>query len=72
MKTLKVRIAVAVNPKTMEWNSAGWKLSGDVSDEDKMEFAVEPLPEVEQRFWIEAELPIVEPDVIIGKVSNAE
>ena len=69
MPIVKVRIAVAVDPKTLEWNSSGWGggRSKQPTDGDKMGSAVEILNDGEQRFWVEAEVfvkPADEPAVI--------
>lgn len=65
MAKLKVRIALAVDPYTLEWNCVGWGGKGqDVNDEDKMGFAIDPLPGGERQYWIEAELDVVPVEAI--------
>lgn len=61
MKTVKVRIAVAVDRKG-DWSSAGWNTSYDDARyaRDAFGSAVENLDEGEARYWLEAELPIPE------------
>ena len=72
MTTLKVRIALAVNPETMEWNSSGWG-GGDrePSDKEKMDMAIEVLPEGERRFFIDAEIDVKPTSVIAGIAETA-
>jgi hypothetical protein len=74
MKTRKIRIAVAMAPDG-EWNSCGYSLRDrltEVSDKDKMDGTVDCLPERETRYFVEAEIPIPDPEVIatiIGTVT---
>lgn len=72
MKKLKVRIAVAVDPETLEWNSCGWGEPGgkDVSDIKKMNSAVDLLPDGEQKFWVEAEICVSDTPSFIGSVTQ--
>lgn len=56
---IKVRIALAVDPNTLEWNSAGWGGQEDnPSDKQKMDMAVELIDEGERQYWIEAEIDV--------------
>ena len=66
MKTIKVRVAVAVDPSG-KWNALGW--SGE-SDYVIMADCVEHLAEGEARYWLEAELPIPEVPVIKAEVTD--
>ena len=66
MKTIKVRVAVAVDPSGT-WNALGW--SGG-SDGVVMTACVEHLAEGEARYWLEAELPIPEVPVIKAEVQH--
>jgi len=77
-RTIKVRIAVAVDPDG-NWNSYGCnKHSTSFDDYNKfaMELASEAVSEGEARFWIEAELPIPESvvveNVIVSPVVSTE
>lgn len=56
MKTIKVRVAVAIDP-TGAWNASGW--SGDTTGE-AMSLACEGVEDGEARYWLVAELPIPE------------
>lgn len=66
MKTVKVRIAVAVT-KDGDWNATGWK---DARDDVAMELAVETVASGEARYWLEAELEIPE-DVVVPVPASA-
>ena len=66
MATVKVRIAVAVDPDG-DWNSCGWK---DGDDKDKMGMCCDTLGSGEARYWLEAELPIPEIAKIQAVVTN--
>lgn len=66
MATVKVRIAVAVDPEG-DWNSCGWK-DGDVKD--AMGICVDTLGSGEARYWLEAELPIPEIATIHATVTK--
>lgn len=71
MKTVKVRIAVAVNADG-NWNSSGWKKA---KDSDAMDLAQEGLQEIsscEKVYWVEADIPIPEPEIVQGKVTQAQ
>lgn len=56
MRTVQVRIAVAVDPSG-GWNAYG---GGSLKPEDAMGFATEVLDSGEARFWLTAELPVPE------------
>ena len=72
MPKLKVRIAVAVDPSTLDWNSCGWGgRKTEPSDKDKMIIAVDTLNSGEQRYFIEAELDVNPPAVVAGSVIDA-
>lgn len=66
MKTVKVRIAVAVDPEG-KWNACGWS---DMDEDRAMELACEPLQEGEDRYWVTAELPILGVIVIKGQLEH--
>lgn len=68
MKTVKVRIAVAVD-SSGEWNAYGG--SGGMSDADQMDLCVEPLAQGEARYWLEADLVIPKVPTIQAEVQNA-
>lgn len=65
MKTVKVRIAVAVGPDG-DWNSSGWR---DGDDKMKMELCTETVANGEARYWLEAELAVPEPEVVNAAVA---
>ena len=67
-KTVKVRIAVAVDPKG-GWNSSGW---AGGSDTDKMQICVETLDEGEARYWLEVELPVPEAPTVTPAVTPVD
>ena len=70
MPKLKVRIAVAVDPHTLEWNCCGFGGgNSEPKDTEKMSFARDPLPDGEQRFWVEAEIEVAPVQVVNGVVS---
>jgi hypothetical protein len=72
-KTVKVRIAVAVDPEG-DWNATGWRgRDGEPVDEEAMEIVADNLNPGERRFWVEAELPVPERDAVTiqGAVSDA-
>ena len=68
MKTVRVRIAVAVNEQG-KWNAFGYSSS---SDENSKQLAFECLDGegVESLYWIEADLPIPSPTIIEGTVTD--
>lgn len=68
METVKVRIAVAVAPDG-SWNASGFSSARD--DGDKMELAIEPIPDGEARYWLEAELRIPETKLVQAEVTAA-
>ncbi len=63
MKTVKVRIAVAVD-KSGKWNASGWGEGMTHADEEAMDIAVGDIDEGEARYWVEAELPIPEVETV--------
>lgn len=67
-KTVRVRIAVAIDPAG-RWNSCGWWAG---SDAEKMALVGEVLNEGESRFWLEADLPVPEVPVIDAEVVKDE
>jgi hypothetical protein len=68
MNKVKVRIAVAVAPDG-SWNACGF--SNARNDADKMELAVEPIPDGEARYWLEAELPMPTTETVQATVAAA-
>jgi len=68
MATVKVRIAVAVDPDG-DWNSCGWKTG---TNKDAMSICVDTLGSGEARYWLEAELPIPEIATIRAAVTSDE
>lgn len=75
-KGLPVRIAVVVNPETGEWNSAGW--GNRYLGKDDCFFAGIAIDrsdikeENAQVYWVTAVIPITEPPVIVGTVTEGE
>jgi len=69
MKTIKVRIAVAVDVQ-YEWAACGW----DCANDTEMQYdASQALSnDILSRYFIEAEIPIPETTVIQGTVTKAE
>lgn len=67
MKTIKVRIAVAVDPDG-DWNSCGSK---SLSEDEAMELAGEPLSEGEARYWVTAELRVPEIAEVAASVERS-
>ncbi len=57
MKTVKVRVAVAVDPSG-KWSAAGWSREGTPDEGAAMDLVLESVDEGEARYWIEAELPL--------------
>ncbi len=71
MKTVKVRIAVAVDPSG-RWNASGWLTrDGKNAEGEAMDIAIDGVNEGEAKYWVEAELPIPEPQVFAGNFSEA-
>lgn len=68
MKTVKVRIAVAVDPSG-DWNSDGWMRG---KDKDMREQAVDPLQDGAAVYWLTAELPVPEAQEIAATVEEAK
>lgn len=76
-KGLPVRIAVAVDPETGEWSSAGWDRNRGsstlkVNDNHKVSLAIDRLGlrKKHQISWVEAVIPITDPPVIVGRVEK--
>lgn len=70
MKTVRVRIAVAITPDGL-WACAG---NWDAPDDELMSFAIDRLYCQQQEadyYWIEADVPVPTTNVIIGEVKNA-
>lgn len=68
MKTVKVRIAVAVGSDG-DWIASGWK---DARDSLVMGAVIGDVGEDASRYWITAELPIPEVPTIAGSVEVAQ
>ena len=66
MKTVKVRIAVAVDRNGM-WNACGWT---GAKNEDMRKMAVDVVGAGDRVFWLEAQLPIPEELVIRADVTE--
>lgn len=70
MKTVKVRIAVAVDPKGL-WSASGWSFNGRPMIEEPMDIAIDGVGEGEARYWITAEIPVPEVREVEGVVEKA-
>lgn len=56
--SVRVRIAVAVDPQG-NWCASGWKVaSEDAATREAMDVAVDAVEAGEARYWVEATLPI--------------
>lgn len=67
-KTVKVRIAVAVDPSG-DWNASGWR---GCDDQTAMGNTLDTLNEGEARYWLEAELPIPQVTTVAAEVKSVE
>ena len=67
MKTVKVRIAVAVDPDG-NWNAYGWTDADGVA----MELALEGVASGEARYWVTAELPVPPAPEVAGAVEACD
>ena len=65
-KTVRVRIAVAVDPSG-RWNASGWSTAPTGME---AELAIDGVGEGERLFWVEADLPIPVEQVVEGQVSE--
>lgn len=67
MKTIRVRIAVAVS------HNGAWTAYGcsGATDGEKMGFAIDSTDGSEYRYWLEAALPIPEAVTVEGAVTKA-
>lgn len=75
MKTVKVRIAVAVDAAG-DWSACGWQVhtpgAREKQEADMLSMAAEPLASGEARYWIEAEVPVPEVQTVPGTVTEGE
>ena len=72
MKTVKVKIAVAVDP-TGKWSASGWSMqNGEPAEREAMDIAIDGVDEGEVGYWLEAEVPIPETEIISAKVLPAD
>lgn len=67
MATVKIKIAVAVDPQG-NWNASGWKVHGrQPEDREFLSCALEGLDSSEEStFWVEVELPVPETQTVKG------
>jgi hypothetical protein len=71
-RTVKVRVAVAVDPDGA-WNASGWgNADGPVDAQMAMEIACESVGTGENRFWLEVEVPIPETRSVTPSVEAAD
>jgi hypothetical protein len=66
MKTIKVRVALAITP-TGKWVANGWS---DGDEEEMIQTCLEYMDGKEQIVWLEAEVPIPDVPVIKAEVAN--
>lgn len=66
MRTVKVRIAVAIDPKG-NWNACGGQ---GMPDDESMSLAVDAVADGEARYFLEADLAIPEAPTIQAKVEK--
>lgn len=69
MKTVKVKIAVAVDPHG-NWNAVGWNEAAKNNPNLPMDLAISSVEEGEAHYWITAELPIPAAREIEGNVEE--
>ena len=69
MKTVKVRIAVAVDSQG-NWAASGWSGKGDpgAASDYMADIARDGVGEGEALYWVEAEIPMPEVQTIQGDV----
>lgn len=73
-RTVKVRIAVAVDPEG-DWNAVAWSDKGvSASDGDMMDIACDTVLDGEARYWVEVELPVPDrtPVTLSGTVTRVD
>lgn len=68
MKTVKVRIAVAVD-SSGNWSASGWK---GASDDYAVSDVIDTVGECVSLFWVTAELPVPEMPTVAGTVEVAQ
>jgi hypothetical protein len=68
-RTVKVRIAVAVDP-TGDWNSCGYKTSDKGDEDGVMQICVDTLGSGEARYWLTAELEVPEAKEVVATVEK--
>ena len=66
MKTVKVRVALAIMP-TGKWVAGGWS---EGEEDDIIQTCLEYMSGEEQMVWLEAEVPIPEVPVIRAEVQH--
>ena len=76
MKTVRVRIAVAVE-SSGAWNSCGWGTKdGNESDSELVWAAMEPMEDVIVRqYWVECDVPVPSAETVCIEdvtITNAE
>ncbi len=71
MKTVKVRVAVAVDTDG-KWAASGWGTLVSLNKEQAMDIAVEGVEPGEARYWLEAELTIPEHTTIQATVEEIQ
>ncbi len=57
MKTVKIKVAVAVDPEG-GWMASGWSDRNGEPVEEAMENCIDDFGGNEAKYWLEAELPI--------------
>jgi hypothetical protein len=71
MKTIRVRIAVAVDPGG-SWSSCGWQHADNAprSDEDKAMDALDTMSAAAVVHFVEADIPLPTTETIEGEVTT--
>jgi hypothetical protein len=69
MKTVRVRIAVAVDADG-KWNASGWGTEHTFANDTAMDIVIEGVEDGEARYWVEAELQIPEEKTVQGEVEE--
>ena len=67
MKTIKIKIAVAVDTNG-KWAASGWGVDDKPTLDTPMNVAVEGVEPGEHRYWVEAEVQVPETSAIQGEV----
>lgn len=69
MKTVKVRIAVAVDLQG-HWNAAGWCTAKPPKETDVLNLAIDGVGQGEKVYWLTAELTLPAQEEVAATVEN--